>query len=1007
MSGRISGVVGRTPISDRIKLFDGGSGGVTRKTPPIKPKTAVQSSVPFSSRNLKSATTTTSKTTSNTSKEAVTTTTKSSPSVTKDPVSNTISNKATRTDSNSSTKSDTTKSSSSKSQSTKTTATDQKTAVSRQLASSGGKKTLSSSKGVKKGVSPSNSISGTTNTQSSKSKTTVGQSKSSSKGRVSLTKLEVKEEADTNSNMVEEEICATKTRSNSSVDEIVAVISSTAETDSKKPELKNAIKVNTEEETESLSPNKCNVVSFADSENVFDDDVSPSSRKSSQKSNLDEIPSLADCSEVKVDETISRSSSKSSINGEVTLSSFHSSSIEDVSSIKSEIVSNIASQEDRVSEVNDDESLQAPIIEVNIENKLGKKLSKSEDTEENQANFFKQRKTSVGIINVNEILNCDTYSDKNLNNKGEIMKDLYFSDKLKNDDLLKDMNYKNKVDNESVINNNYANITDNQYFTNQALKNVNSATLSQAMKLEYKDDKITNLTKQLEEMEASSVSEEEIKNLKKLKHDLDCRLREQEDELDDMASQVQLLESGKAKMEMQLQQLKKDQRKELESKEDELEDLRAATAKKVKILEQQLEQEHEERVGFLRERHELEGKIMNLHDMLERSGDEEQVAKLKKDLKKTKALLRDAQTMMDKTQTDGTNKVILRQLKNQLEDAEFARQAALKARQNAELELADVQSQLEDVSRAKADLDDKNLRQCREKADIATQLQETEEELQDVMRKYKASVAAVSTDQITIQDQAANIQELEGERNKLREQYAEISQRLDHMEGENVSSAQHKRLELKIRELESKMELDKTTRNRLETQISRGKEIAEKFQREVDDLKIKDAATVDEMKKQARQIRDLKEELSTLQVKEAEVSHKKADLDKQLEMAETETATVRNELKVANKRIEDLQAAISGEIDSDNNSDQDSDSSDEEVATFLDHHRRAMSVQRERESMQRDSVMRELRSGGTRDIRSMSREIRSSVARDFESATRDLHTLREARDKPEGIAEED
>ena len=77
----------------------------------------------------------------------------------------------------------------------------------------------------------------------------------------------------------------------------------------------------------------------------------------------------------------------------------------------------------------------------------------------------------------------------------------------------------------------------------------------------------------------------------------------------------------------------------------------------VKVLEQQLEQEHEERINFLRERHELEGKIMGLQvnrmfktspeispvrliksnlfhfqDLLDRSGDEEQVAKLKKDL---------------------------------------------------------------------------------------------------------------------------------------------------------------------------------------------------------------------------------------------------------------------------------------------------------------------------------------------------------------------------------------
>ena len=86
----------------------------------------------------------------------------------------------------------------------------------------------------------------------------------------------------------------------------------------------------------------------------------------------------------------------------------------------------------------------------------------------------------------------------------------------------------------------------------------------------------------------------------------------------------------------------------------------------VKVLEQQLEQEHEERINFLRERHELEGKIMGLQDLLDRSGDEEQVAKLKKDLKRTKALLKDAQMMIEKSQNEGTNKVIMRQLKNQV-----------------------------------------------------------------------------------------------------------------------------------------------------------------------------------------------------------------------------------------------------------------------------------------------------------------------------------------------------
>ncbi len=84
----------------------------------------------------------------------------------------------------------------------------------------------------------------------------------------------------------------------------------------------------------------------------------------------------------------------------------------------------------------------------------------------------------------------------------------------------------------------------------------------------------------------------------------------------------------------------------------------------------------------------------------------------------------------------------------QLEDAEFARTAAIKAKQNVELELGDVQTQLDDIMRSKSDLEDRLLRTCRERADLSTQLEDNEEELQEVMKKYKASVSQLSVDQV-------------------------------------------------------------------------------------------------------------------------------------------------------------------------------------------------------------------------------------------------------------------
>jgi len=455
-----------------------------------------------------------------------------------------------------------------------------------------------------------------------------------------------------------------------------------------------------------------------------------------------------------------------------------------------------------------------------------------------------------------------------------------------------------------------------------------------SMEAELKDQKIVSLTKDLEISQTSGGgTEDEFRGLKKLKLEYEMKLKDQEEELDDLAGQIQMLEANKTRLDMEIIQMRKEFKNEVQSREDELDDMRNSNNKKVKLLEQQLEMENEERKGFVRERHELELRIRNLEDLLARSGDEEQIARLKRDLKRTKALLRDAQLMLEKAQNEGSNKVLIRQLKNQLEDAEFARTAALKGNQNAELELADVQQQLDDIIRTKGNLEEKHLRMAREKADLSSQLEENEEEMHDIMRKYKASVAQVTTDQITIQDQASNIHQLEDEKQKLKEQLAELCQKVDFMDVETVSNLTLKRLEMKIRELESKLELEVTTKGRMDTQIGRLKETIERLNKEIDDIRIKEQSSQDQQKKLNRQLRELKEDYATLQGKEGDLVQKNGDLEKQIEVSDVEVMTLKSDLKLAMKRIEDLQVAISGDIDSESYSDQGCiDDSDDESA---------------------------------------------------------------------------
>jgi len=412
-----------------------------------------------------------------------------------------------------------------------------------------------------------------------------------------------------------------------------------------------------------------------------------------------------------------------------------------------------------------------------------------------------------------------------------------------------------------------------------------------------------------------------------------------EEQVEDMSQQVEMLLKVKTRLEAEISLIKREHKREMADKEDELEDARNSANKRVKVLEMQLEQEHDERLGFLRERHEMEGRVMSLKDALDHGHNEDQVRKLKKDLRKSKALLKDAQLLLDKQGSEGMNKLVLRQLKNQLEDSEFARTAALKARQNCELELSETQTQLEDVCRAKADLEEKSVKIGRERADLALQLRENEEEMQELIKKYKASVAAGSTDQITIQDQGVYIQELESQRNRAREQLAEMEQKVEHLKGESVSVAQHRRLELRLRELESKLELEKTGKVRLETQVARLKEMVEKLTKEAEGGRSRETAALDEAKKAVKQWREAREELGALQGREAEWGQKKQELEKQLEIGEVETLAVRNELKLAMRRIEDLQAAIQGEVDSETDLD-DTHDSDEDTELFLSQARR-------------------------------------------------------------------
>jgi len=80
------------------------------------------------------------------------------------------------------------------------------------------------------------------------------------------------------------------------------------------------------------------------------------------------------------------------------------------------------------------------------------------------------------------------------------------------------------------------------------------------------------------------------------------------------------------------------------------------------------------------------------------------------------------------------------------------------------------------------------------------------------LKKYKATVSQLSVDHLTIQDQNNRIVELEEEKSRLKEQNADYLLRIESLEEDSLLNIHQSRFELKIKELETRLELEQTTR---------------------------------------------------------------------------------------------------------------------------------------------------------------------------------------------------
>ena len=367
----------------------------------------------------------------------------------------------------------------------------------------------------------------------------------------------------------------------------------------------------------------------------------------------------------------------------------------------------------------------------------------------------------------------------------------------------------------------------------------------------------------------------------------------------------------------------------------------------MKTLKSQLVGINEKNDNLDVEKRHLEDKLSKLHQL----DYDEIIQQLRLDLKQTKALLK------ERNPETGNTKII-KQLKSQLEEAESERSASIRQRKSHELDLLDLQEQMEDITQERRSVERKYEEANKENVLLANQLKENEEELEEILAKYKSSISALTAHQASLQNQATIIAELENENINLTDKMETLQRKCSQMQ-EDSEVGNDKKSELKLKELQHKLNLEVSSREIFESLSERLKEKISQSETEAVIGRKHLSVQEDFNKKLNIQIKDLKEDIVTLQIREMDVNEKKNILEKKLEIAEAETITVRSHLELANRRIEDLQLALNCDTESESSSLPYSDHSQDDLDLFLMNHRKRMAEQKEEERKIRESLLRE------------------------------------------------
>ncbi|XP_061865638.1 unconventional myosin-XVIIIb [Colius striatus] len=397
--------------------------------------------------------------------------------------------------------------------------------------------------------------------------------------------------------------------------------------------------------------------------------------------------------------------------------------------------------------------------------------------------------------------------------------------------------------------------------------------------------------------------------LRKQLWDLEAGAAEQQKELGRQTAAVEQLEQLHQRLELEMERMKQIHQKELEDKDEELEDVRQSCQRRLRQLEMQLEQEHQEKQMVLHEKKDLEGLIGSLCEQIGRR-DFNVEKRLRRDLRRTRALLADLQPLLPAPSQPGAQPPDLERLRKQLEESEAKCAEAQRSQQTAALELENLHTELETLSRNKTLVDEQLYQLQHERADLLKRIDEDQEDLNELMEKHKALIAQSATDIAQIRELQTQVEDVKKEKQGLQEKLQAAQARAALLEQSPPERAIVSRQEARIRDLESQLDFQAVQMKRFEVLVLRLRDSIIKMGEELEKAAESEAREKESTRYYQRRMEEMKADMDELVQRELESSRRRVELEQQL----AELAAVRHELQAdlgtSIRRIADLHVAL-------------------------------------------------------------------------------------------------